>query len=122
MKFLISFSLWIAFLVVALASSGLVAVALMTRWDGGTLWFGNRKYPRGHGSPHLLWDNWLGQWLFLCWRNPISNFGHDPFPMGMAAMKQYWFIDSKIMGRVWRKYGWKGTHPPFTFIFRFYIR
>ena len=120
MKLFISFLIWMfMFIPVVILSLPVVAVLLLTSWDGSTTIFGNSKYPRGHGNPHLVHDNWLGQWIFLCFRNPVSNYGHWAFPRGLAASKFYWREQNKV-GPLTIDYGWKGPGgtPPYTFIFR----
>jgi hypothetical protein len=118
MKIILSFLIWLLlFMPMVLISLPVVGLLLSTPWSGGSTWFGNAKYPRGHGSTHLRPDNWWGQWIYLCFRNPVSNYGHTV----LSANKQYWFIDRKLVGSLWCKYGWKGTNPPYTFIFRPYL-
>jgi len=104
-----------------LVSFPVVAIMLLTKWDGKTTWFGNFKYGRGdtHYKAPAEGIYWK-QWKFLCVRNPVSNFGKrqlavDPKPW-------VWLHDPKIIGKLHWKYGWKETNPESnykrTFVYR----
>lgn len=102
-----------------------VPVMLKTKWDGKTTWFGNFKYGRGdtHYKTPSNGEYWK-QLYFLCWRNPVSNFGK-----GRLAVKDrpwVWLHDPKIVGQIHFKFGWKtpsGELPGIrTFVYRPWLR
>ena len=122
MRFLIS-SLIFFFLQLPMivASFPIVAVMLLTKWDGTTTWFGNFKYGRGdthYKSPSegVYWKHWR----FLCIRNPVSNFGKRVLAVKDAPW--VWLYDRKIVGNFYWKYGWKNPNPESpagrTFVYR----
>lgn len=108
-----------------LISFPVVAIMLLTRWDGRSTWFGNFKYGRGnyHYSAPSRGIYWR-QWVFLCVRNPVSNFGK--FQLSVKDSRWVWLYDKKIFGRLFFKYGWKDKTPETgnrrTFVYRPWIK
>lgn len=122
MRLAASFLIWVlAWLPMVIISLPVVAFKLRTDWPGTTTWFGNYLYGR-YGNSHVpknhsLWQ----QWLFLCIRNPVSNFGK--FVISTSAENAWaWREDKHLFGRLYLLYGWKdpddrlpGIRRPFVF-------
>lgn len=105
-----------------LISFPVVAIMLLTKWDGKTTWFGNFKY--GRGDTHYKAPSngvYLRQWKFLCVRNPVSNFGKKIISV-KETRSWAWLRDDHIAGDWFWKYGWKNPVPENdnlrTFVFR----
>jgi hypothetical protein len=120
MNFLISSLIWfLVFLPMVLISFPVVAIMLLTSWDGTTTWFGNSKYGRGdtHYEAPSVGIFWR-QWNFLCIRNPVSNFGKKV--LSVSSDKTWpWLVDKKIIGNFYWLYGWKNpVEGSRTFVYR----
>ncbi len=53
-----------------------VAIALLTKWDGTTYYFGNTKYPRSKVATHYAAPTGGAYWkdlVWYAWRNPVYN-------------------------------------------------
>lgn len=88
LHFFITAFIWLFVCVpLMLVSVPVVALLLLTKWDGRTTWFGNSKHGRAtnHFDHPTKGSYWLEfNWLVL--RNPINNFaGH----VLAAAMRDY---------------------------------
>ncbi len=70
MRYLKSILLCIPVLIV---SYPVVAVLLLTRWDGYTTVFGNEKWGRGNGHYKHATKGYWQEFLWLAYRNPINN-------------------------------------------------
>ena len=94
-----------------------VAIMLLTKWDGTTTWFGNYLYGRV-GNSHMPPNPTLfDEWWFLCIRNPVSNFGKKVIAVQDAPW--VWLYDRKIVGNFYWKYGWKdNVNGLRTFVYR----
>jgi hypothetical protein len=124
-EFLISSAIW--FLVVlpmVILSFFVVAILLFTPWNGTTTWFGNFKY--GRGTTHYkapTSGNRFKEWLFLCVRNPVSNFGKKVISVKDAPW--VWLKNPQVLGPIYWKYGWKDAVPENdnlrTFVYRPWI-
>lgn len=107
-----------------LISFFVVPFMLLTKWDGRTTWFGNFKYGRGdtHYKAPSNGEYWR-QYTFLCWRNPVSNFGKLVLCVKVAPW--VWLHDVRVVRSVYFKWGWKlpsGEMPGMrTFVWRPYI-
>lgn len=123
MKFLISSIIAIPWLIAWVISHPFVLVALHTKWDGKTTIFGNFKYGRGddHYEAPSNGEYWK-QYRFLCWRNPVSNFGK--FQLAVKDAPWVWLHDVGYK-RVRLLYGWKGESGELpgirTFVYRPYV-
>lgn len=107
LRFSISFSIWLfLWLPMVVISMPVVAVLLLTNWDGRTTWFGNFLYGRA-GNHHMPPNPTLfEQWQFLVIRNPVSNFGK--FVLSTSPKSPLvWLIDSHVGGRLYLLFGWK---------------
>lgn len=75
-KFILSLLIFaVICLPMMLVSIPVVAVLLLTNWDGKTTWFGNAKWGKGDQNPAYLGKT--GYWNAFNWlviRNPINNF------------------------------------------------
>jgi len=98
-----------------------VPLLLLTKWDGTTTIYGNYKY--GRGTTHYKAPTNNVYWrevLFLCLRNPVSNFGKTFLSVKTAPW--VWLHDTKILGNFYWKYGWKDevkeTPNIRTFVYR----
>lgn len=124
MKFLASTILFIPWVIVWFVSLFAVPVMLRTKWDGRTTIFGNFKWGRGddHYSAPSNGEYWK-QYRFLCWRNPVSNFGK--FQLAVDDKPWVWLCDQHIIKNVYILYGWKnpsGEMPTKrTFVYRPYF-
>lgn len=122
-KFLFSSLIWwVVFLPVMLISLPVVALMLLTEWDGTTTWFGNKKYGRGntHYKAPSEGKYWK-QWWFLCVRNPVSNFGKQVLAVKETA-SWAWLEDKKVVGNFYWMYGWKNPVDGMrTFVYRPWI-
>lgn len=83
-----------------------VPVMLWMDWSGYTTWFGNYKWGRGINHYKAKATTFWKQWYFLCWRNPVSNFGTQVLATS-AYSNNIWLYDRKIVGNFYIKYGWK---------------
>lgn len=125
MKFLASTIIFIPWAIVWIISLFAVPVMLKTKWDGKTWWWGNFKYGRGdtHYKDPSNGEYWK-QLHFLCWRNPVSNFGK--FQLAVDDKPWVWLYDVHIFKNMYIKYGWKnpsGEMPTRrTFIYRPYFK
>lgn len=119
-KFLVSSFIWLVlFLPMVLLSFPVVAVLLLTKWDGTTTWFGNFKYGRGdtHYKVSSNGKYWR-QWMFLCIRNPVSNFGKQVLSV-KEALEWPWLVDQHVVGTFYWMYGWKNpVEGRRTFVYR----
>jgi hypothetical protein len=73
----------------------LLAVALLTKWDGTTFFFGNSKYTREKAATHYAAPTEGKYWKEFCWyglRNPVYNLGAHYFAIIMKP-------DYKVTGR-----------------------
>ncbi len=121
-QFIKSAALWFfVFLPVVLVGFVVVPFMLRTKWDGKTTWWGNFKYGRGDThykkpSKGIFWR----QWMFLCLRNPASNFGKRVLSVKDAPW--VWLYDAHVIGNLYWKFGWKDPVPENdylrTFVFR----
>lgn len=108
MNFIVSSLIWwLFFLPMVLASFPIVACLLLTKWDGTTTWFGNFKYGRGdtHYKAPSEGKYWK-QWVFLCIRNPVSNYGKRVLSV-KESREWPWLNDQHLFGRWYWMYGWK---------------
>lgn len=48
----------------------IIAVMLLTPWDGRTTWFGSAKHGKGEDKGM---EGYWQQFLWLAWRNPVNN-------------------------------------------------
>lgn len=121
----VSHAVWFSvFIPVWFVSLPLTAIALLTPWDGRSLFCGNRKYGRdgnGHMPPH---PTFFDRWWWMAIRNPISNFGKETLAV-RDSCAWAWSEDRHILGAWWVKYGWKSDDPDIdgdlrTFVFRFW--
>lgn len=63
-----------------------LAVALLTKWDGRTFFFGNEKW--GRATNHYLAPTQGKYWkelLWMGWRNPVYNLGKRSLAVNMKA-------------------------------------
>lgn len=105
-----------------LLSLAIVPLALHTKWDGKTTWFGNFKYGRGdtHYKSASNGEYWK-QVRFLCIRNPVSNFGKRVLAVKPAAW--VWLHDPHLTKRFRWQYGWKNpVNGMRTFVYRPWFR
>ena len=110
---------WCTFLPILLLSFIIVPILCLTKWDGTTTWFGNFKY--GRGDTHYKAPSEGKYWkqvLFLCIRNPVSNFGKR-----ILSVKESrgwpWLNDQHIVGTLYWMYGWKNPVDGLrTFVYR----
>lgn len=123
MKFLASTAIFLlAQLPLILISFVVVPFMLRSKWDGRTTWFGNFKWGRGEEHYNYPAKTRWRQWIFLCIRNPVSNFGKQ-----VLAVKEADWVWLHDVGykRVRIKYGWKtpsGEMPTRrTFVWRPYV-
>lgn len=126
MKFFASTAIFLlAQLPVILLSFIVVPFMLLTKWNGKTTWFGNFKWGRGddHYKAPSQGEYWK-QYRFLCWRNPVSNFGKQV--LAVDDKPWVWLCDVHIIKNVYILYGWKnpsGEMPTRrTYVYRPYIR
>lgn len=120
MKFLISSVIWLcAALPMMLISFPIVALFLLSKWDGTTTWFGNKKYGRGDSHYKAPSNgNYWKQWWFLCIRNPISNFGKQVLAVS-DSLGWPWLVDHHVVGSLYWMYGWKNpVEGKRTFVYR----
>lgn len=107
-RFLISFSMFLLWLIVFFIGLPATASLLLTDWDGKTTWFGNYLYGR-KGNAHMPPNpTRFDEWWFLCIRNPVSNFGK--FVLSRPKDSDACLIEKKW----WRfgiLYGWKLSDP-----------
>ncbi len=101
---------WMAFVPVWLIGWPITSILLLTPWSGGSTWFGNYLYPRGIGNAHQSASpTYWQQLVFLCGRNPASNFGK--FTLGVK-FDSTWAWEKDVRGsRFALKYGWAITAP-----------
>lgn len=124
MKFLASTLIFIPWAIVWLISLFIVPCILLTKWDGRTTWFGNFKYGRGdtHYEAPSNGEYWK-QYRFLCWRNPVSNFGK--FQLAVDDKPWVWLEDMQVYKSLHWMYGWKlpsGEMPDKrTYVYRPYF-
>ena len=125
MKFLASTLVFIPWFLAWLVS--LIVVPFMLRskkWDGRTTWFGNFKWGRGEEHYNYPATTRWRQWVFLCIRNPVSNFGKQVLAVKDAPW--VWLYDVQIYKRFHWKYGWKtpsGEMPGVrTFVYRPWLK
>lgn len=124
MKFLASTLIFVfAKFPVILVSFIVVPFMLLSKWDGRTTWFGNFKWGRGKEHYKFPATTRWRQWVFLCIRNPVSNFGKQVLAVKDAPW--VWLHDQQIYKRFHWKYGWKtpsGELPGVrTFVYRPWI-
>lgn len=73
-KVLISFLIWIFICVpVILISPFIVGVLLLTKWDGRSTIFGNRRHGRGNNHFSFPTKGYFQEFNWLVLRNPVSN-------------------------------------------------
>lgn len=78
LHFLISLAIALVALPATIAGVPLLAVMLLTKWDGTTYFFGNTKYPRSKAATHYAAPTEGKYWKELMWygfRNPVYNLG-----------------------------------------------
>ena len=110
-----------AYLPVVLLSIVVVPIMLYCGWEGYTTPFGNKNYGR-HGNSHLeppetLWKSYV----FLVFRNPVSNWGKDY--LSVSNNTKWAWVYHKEWWHFGIKYGWglnKESHAPAKFLFRVY--
>ncbi len=51
----------------------IVAILLLTKWDGKTTMFGNTKWGRANDHPINPTKGYWQEWKWLCIRNPVNN-------------------------------------------------
>lgn len=124
-RFIVSLSIFIfAWLPMLLIGLPVVALMLLTAWDGKTTWFGNYLYGR-KGNSHMPPNpSRFDEWSFLALRNPISNFGK--FALARGKDSGAWLIDKRLW-RIGILYGWKLSDPRLPnqqrpFVFRPYFK
>lgn len=69
-----------------------LAIALLTKWDGSTLFFGNSKW--GRATNHYLVPTngeYLKELLWMAWRNPVYNLGQHVLSVKMKP----WLVVAK---------------------------
>lgn len=125
MKFVASSAIWlILWLPAWIVSIFVVPFMLRSKWDGKTTWFGNFKWGRGEEHYNYPAKTRWRQWVFLCIRNPISNFGKQVLAVKEADW--VWLHDQQIYKRFHWKYGWKtpsGELPGVrTFVYRPWLK
>lgn len=125
MKFIASTMIFLfAQLPVILISFIVVPFMLLSKWDGRPTWFGNFKWGRGEEHYNYPATTRWRQWVFLCIRNPVSNFGKQVLAVKEADW--VWLHDQKIYKRFHFKYGWKtpsGEMPGVrTFVYRPWLK
>lgn len=107
-----------------LVSFIVVPFMLLSKWDGKTTWFGNFKWGRGEEHYNYPASTRWRQWVFLCIRNPVSNFGKQVLAVKEADW--VWLHDQQIYKRFHWKYGWKtpsGEMPGVrTFVYRPWLK
>lgn len=127
MRFILSSLIWwCVFLPMILLSFILTPLLCLTKWDGTTTWFGNRKY--GRGDTHYKAPSEGKYWKqvrFLCIRNPISNFGKEVLSVSdslgwpLSVLGGPWLIDQHVVGTFYWMYGWKNPVDGMrTFVYR----
>lgn len=125
LHFIASTLIWVLlFLPVTLASFACVPLMLLTEWDGTTTWFGNWKY--GRGDTHYKAPSGGVYWrqlVFLCIRNPVSNFGKHV----LSVQNRDWVWLHEIdRGGYGFKFGWKNPVEENlnlrTFIYRPWVK
>ena len=123
-QFLLGTLIWLfLFLPMLLLSFLVVPFMLLTKWDGTTTWFGNKKYGRGdnHYKAPSEGKYWK-QLLFLCIRNPVSNFGKQVLSVKEGSLKALggpWLHDQHVVGTFYWMYGWKNpVDGKRTFVYR----
>jgi hypothetical protein len=109
-------------------SAPLVAVLLLTSWDGRTTIFGNAKWGKGEANGAYLKSGYFAAWNWLVIRNPVNNL-----MSGFLSVKQAGYIidgnrsiGEKVrggsywcfMGNVWEYY----SITPYNFFGRRCIR
>ena len=120
MQFIISSLIWLcAFLPIVLLSFVVTPIMCLTKWDGTTTWFGNKKY--GRGDTHYKAPSEGKYWKqvqFLCIRNPISNFSKEILSVS-EIQKWPWLYEQHLFGNWYWLYGWKNPVDGFrTFVYR----
>ena len=125
MNFIISTLIFVfAQLPAILLSFIVVPFMLLTKWDGRTTIFGNFKY--GRGDTHYKAPSKMEYWKqlrFLCWRNPVSNFGKRQLAVKDAPW--VWLEDKHVYKSFHFKYGWKDQTvdtPKRTFVYRPWLK
>lgn len=115
---------FLAQLPVMFISLFVVPLMLRTKWDGKTTWFGNFKWGRGEEHYDYPATTLWRQWVFLCIRNPVSNFGKQVLAVKEADW--VWLYDKQVYKQFHWKYGWKtpsGELPGIrTFVYRPWIK
>jgi hypothetical protein len=100
----------------------IVAILLSTSWSGKSTWFGNYLHGRGHEHYNQGKVGFWPEYIWLVFRNPVSNFGKFVLSVN-PEYKWVWLIDQHIVGTFWVKYGWKNPDERLpgslrSFIFR----
>lgn len=123
LHFFLSFLLFLPWFILLVISLPTVAILLLTKWSGGTTWFGNYLYPRGVGNVHMPTNpTYFEQWWFLCIRNPVSNFGKKVLSVPESRAWP-WLYDIQILNKFYMMFGWKNPVNGFrTFVFRPWIK
>ena len=112
MKFLISFLLWLVWLLVVALGFIAIPILLSFNWKGYTTWWGNKLYGKYGNGTSLTRSN---PFLFLAVRNPASNFGK--FTLGVSREASWpWYVDND-----WIRYGWATSVDERTNTRKFYF-
>ena len=98
-------------------------IALLTKWDGTTFWFGNIKYSRAKAAVHYKDPTHGVYWREVLWygvRNPSSNLSRT-----LLANSQPWaweYTDYRL-GPLTFNFGWKlSPEPGDAQTFKFRVR
>lgn len=112
---------WLAFVPVWLISLPIIAIALLTPWEGKRFWFGNYLWGRGNNHPGHPTVGYWQEFTWLALRNPISNFGK--FTLAVAYGTSWAWHRTWVGNRFQLQYGWAITEldlrvPYAKFVFR----
>lgn len=74
-RIFLSSIIYLATLPIIFAGYPVVALLLLTSWDGRSTIWGNRKWGRAreHPSPDSRTSGYWSELLWLAWRNPVNN-------------------------------------------------
>lgn len=92
---LISFFVWLMVLPLMWVSIPVIAILLLTSWDGKTTIFGNEKWGRANNHPINPTHNYWQEFLWLFWRNPLNNLFCKTLSL---KKKRYKLRGDKIIG------------------------
>lgn len=83
--FLIAFGIYLfAIFPAILASIPVVAILLLTKWDGRTTIFGNSKWGRGNDHFAHATKGYWQEFVWLVLRNPVNNLHSHKFAARMS--------------------------------------